>query len=179
MSVPRVWSAYLLDMDLPRWGNTIAGKERALLVERRAYENREDAGSFAFVLAMVVAMRLMGRLWWCKCGSWSLWTSDVVSSHNSAVARAFSAGRAGATQPAAGDRQAGAVRDGRGRGPSGGAVDPRPRRARARAAVAARTAHHIGVDPVRLAWAARSPRTTGAAYAIIMGYPRTAGLTAT
>ena len=25
----------------------------------------------------------MGRLWWCKCGSWALWTSDTVSSHNS------------------------------------------------------------------------------------------------
>ena len=35
------------------------------------------------VAATAVVLRLQGRLWWCACGGWNLWSSDVWSSHNS------------------------------------------------------------------------------------------------
>ncbi len=36
------------------------------------------AGMFA---AMVVSMRLMGRVWWCDQGDWAFWISDVWTPH--------------------------------------------------------------------------------------------------
>ena len=33
------------------------------------------------VLTMIVGMRLEGRVWWCACGGWEIWKSDVWSSH--------------------------------------------------------------------------------------------------
>ena len=32
---------------------------------------------------MVVALRLEGRVWWCECGGWNPWASDVWSRHSS------------------------------------------------------------------------------------------------
>jgi len=37
--------------------------------------------SVAAIVLMIVGMRLEGRLWWCACGGWQLWKSDVWSSH--------------------------------------------------------------------------------------------------
>lgn len=34
-------------------------------------------------IALVVALRLEDRLWWCACGRWNLWSSDVWGPHNS------------------------------------------------------------------------------------------------
>ena len=34
-------------------------------------------------LAMIVALRLMGRVWWCACGGWELWNGEIWSSHTS------------------------------------------------------------------------------------------------
>lgn len=39
--------------------------------------------ALAVAAVMVTTLRLMSRVWWCKCGQWNLWTSDTVSSHNS------------------------------------------------------------------------------------------------
>lgn len=36
------------------------------------------AGMFA---AMIVSMRLMGRVWWCDQGDWAFWISDVWTPH--------------------------------------------------------------------------------------------------
>jgi len=35
----------------------------------------------AILAAMVIAMRIEGRVWWCDCGTIRLWVSDVWSSH--------------------------------------------------------------------------------------------------
>lgn len=35
------------------------------------------------VLGMVIALRAMGRTWWCKCGSLVPWTLDMQSLHGS------------------------------------------------------------------------------------------------
>ncbi len=35
------------------------------------------------VLGMVIALRVMGRTWWCKCGSPVPWTLDMQSLHGS------------------------------------------------------------------------------------------------
>lgn len=37
----------------------------------------------AAVVAMALALRAMGRIWWCKCGSWTPWSFQVWSMHNS------------------------------------------------------------------------------------------------
>jgi hypothetical protein len=37
--------------------------------------------SILAVLTMIIGMRLEGRVWWCACGGWELWKSDVWSSH--------------------------------------------------------------------------------------------------
>ncbi|MEW6280040.1 MAG: DUF2585 family protein [Candidatus Eremiobacterota bacterium] len=37
----------------------------------------------AVLLGAVLVLRLMGRSWWCGCGSWSPWWGDIHSSHNS------------------------------------------------------------------------------------------------
>jgi hypothetical protein len=33
------------------------------------------------VLAAILAMRAEGRVWWCKCGQWYPWVSDIWSDH--------------------------------------------------------------------------------------------------
>jgi len=35
----------------------------------------------ATFVGMILAMRALGRIWWCECGGWALWKSDVWSSH--------------------------------------------------------------------------------------------------
>ncbi len=35
----------------------------------------------AVFAGMIAAMLFEGRIWWCACGSWALWKSDVWSSH--------------------------------------------------------------------------------------------------
>jgi hypothetical protein len=54
-------------------------------MERAALPSRRHGvlACLGLLLMAVVVLRLMGRVWWCKCGSWALWTSDVISSHNS------------------------------------------------------------------------------------------------
>ena len=37
----------------------------------------------AMAIAMVAALRLEDRLWWCACGRWNPWSSDVWGAHNS------------------------------------------------------------------------------------------------
>jgi len=37
--------------------------------------------SLATVAAAGAAMRSEGRVWWCKCGRWNLWVSDIWSEH--------------------------------------------------------------------------------------------------
>lgn len=37
----------------------------------------------AVAIAMVAALRLEDRLWWCACARWNLWSSDVWGAHNS------------------------------------------------------------------------------------------------
>lgn len=32
-------------------------------------------------IVAVVVLRAMGRVWWCACGGWSPWISDIWSSH--------------------------------------------------------------------------------------------------
>jgi hypothetical protein len=39
--------------------------------------------AFGLVGAMVVTLRAMGRVWWCKCAAWSPVSWTVASSHNS------------------------------------------------------------------------------------------------
>lgn len=33
------------------------------------------------VIGAVVTLRAMGRVWWCACGRWNPWISDIWSSH--------------------------------------------------------------------------------------------------
>ena len=35
------------------------------------------------IVGMIVVLALMGRLWWCACGRWFLWTSETGGQHNS------------------------------------------------------------------------------------------------
>jgi hypothetical protein len=35
------------------------------------------------VAAMAVALRAMGRVWWCQVGDWAPWSFDIWSPHNS------------------------------------------------------------------------------------------------
>jgi hypothetical protein len=35
------------------------------------------------MLAAALIERLLGRVWWCKCGGWVPWSWDVWSTHNS------------------------------------------------------------------------------------------------
>jgi hypothetical protein len=37
----------------------------------------------ALVLVMMVVLRLQGRIWWCACGTPTLFSTQVASSHNS------------------------------------------------------------------------------------------------
>lgn len=37
----------------------------------------------ACLSVLVVVFRLTGRLWWCKCGEFFLWSGDINSMHNS------------------------------------------------------------------------------------------------
>jgi hypothetical protein len=39
--------------------------------------------SLAVVVVAGAIERSLGRLWWCKCGSWVPWSWDVWSTHNS------------------------------------------------------------------------------------------------
>jgi Protein of unknown function (DUF2585) len=40
-------------------------------------------GSTGLLLAMTLVLIVMGRRWWCACGSWDLTSWDIWSSHNS------------------------------------------------------------------------------------------------
>ncbi|MEX0725779.1 MAG: DUF2585 family protein [Planctomycetaceae bacterium] len=33
------------------------------------------------MIVITVQLRVQGRLWWCACGEWFLWSGDVVSPH--------------------------------------------------------------------------------------------------
>jgi hypothetical protein len=35
-----------------------------------------------FVVAVLI-LRAMGRIWWCRCGEWFLWTTEAYSPHTS------------------------------------------------------------------------------------------------
>ncbi len=37
--------------------------------------------SLLVVMVTVVALRAQGRVWWCKCGQWYPWVSDIWSEH--------------------------------------------------------------------------------------------------
>lgn len=37
----------------------------------------------ATLLALVIVFRMTGRLWWCKCGEFFLYSGDINSMHNS------------------------------------------------------------------------------------------------
>lgn len=41
------------------------------------------AASFAVVVLAVIQLRYQGRVWWCKLGDYSPWSSDAWGSHNS------------------------------------------------------------------------------------------------
>ncbi len=47
--------------------------------------SRTRAYVLTFVIVVVAAVLewLLGRLWWCKCGSLSVWSWDIWSTHNS------------------------------------------------------------------------------------------------
>lgn len=38
------------------------------------------AGVLVFTL---VQLRVQGRVWWCACGQWNLWSGDIWTEHNS------------------------------------------------------------------------------------------------
>ncbi len=54
-----------------------AGKPRAVCAGVVA------AGTLAMVAVTAGLLRLLGRRWWCKCGSLHLWIGNVWSGHNS------------------------------------------------------------------------------------------------
>src|SRR5918993_327909 len=35
------------------------------------------------ILATVILLRFFGRLWWCACNQFSLWSADAYGPHNS------------------------------------------------------------------------------------------------
>jgi hypothetical protein len=35
------------------------------------------------IVIMMIVLAAMGRLWWCACGEWFLWTSQIGGKHNS------------------------------------------------------------------------------------------------
>ncbi|MGE3316384.1 MAG: DUF2585 family protein, partial [Planctomycetaceae bacterium] len=39
--------------------------------------------TLAAIAVMAIVLRTQGRVWWCACGEWNLWSGDVWSSHNS------------------------------------------------------------------------------------------------
>lgn len=41
------------------------------------------AGAAVILVLMTLALAVMGRRWWCACGTWSLSSWDIWSSHNS------------------------------------------------------------------------------------------------
>jgi len=41
------------------------------------------AAGIVVVGLTTLQLRAQGRLWWCVCGEWNLWSGDVWSSHNS------------------------------------------------------------------------------------------------
>lgn len=44
---------------------------------------RAVAIMIASLVVLVVVFRLTGRLWWCKCGEFFLWSGDINTMHNS------------------------------------------------------------------------------------------------
>lgn len=56
-----------------------AGSESSLTPRRSRIA--PAALTVLILLVMILALRLEGRRWWCACGEWSLWKSDVWSSH--------------------------------------------------------------------------------------------------
>jgi len=44
---------------------------------------RHIAATLLILTGAAVALFAMGRIWWCKCGEPFLWSSDIVSTHNS------------------------------------------------------------------------------------------------
>jgi hypothetical protein len=52
--------------------------------ERRAWKNPWLGLALLLVLTLTtVQLHLQGRKWWCDCGQFSPWTSDIHSAHNS------------------------------------------------------------------------------------------------
>lgn len=39
--------------------------------------------TIAIVVVTLFVLQAQGRVWWCSCGEWNLWSGDVWSSHNS------------------------------------------------------------------------------------------------
>jgi hypothetical protein len=37
----------------------------------------------ALLVVMAAVLHLMGRVWWCSCGQYNIWASDIWSKHNS------------------------------------------------------------------------------------------------
>ncbi|WP_302120370.1 DUF2585 family protein [Allorhodopirellula heiligendammensis] len=35
------------------------------------------------IIVMATCLRMMGRQWWCRCGTWVPWSWDIQTSHNS------------------------------------------------------------------------------------------------
>ena len=52
------------------------------MITRREYTTAALA-AFGVTLAMIAALRLEERIWWCACGQLLFWVGDPNSSHNS------------------------------------------------------------------------------------------------
>jgi len=50
---------------------------------RAAIQRWPLGGAALVVVAMVLALRSMGRVWWCQVGDRAIWSGDVWSAHNS------------------------------------------------------------------------------------------------
>lgn len=50
---------------------------------RELFEKRTTAVSLGIVTIAIIALNLLGRVWWCDEGDWSPWSWQVNSAHNS------------------------------------------------------------------------------------------------
>jgi hypothetical protein len=50
---------------------------------RLALEQKHAAAAVAITGSTLLVLRSYGRPWWCACGSWVPWSTDINGSHNS------------------------------------------------------------------------------------------------
>lgn len=58
-------------------------RESISAISNLGFTWRYLAATLILITTATLALSAMGRIWWCKCGGSFIWSSDIVSTHNS------------------------------------------------------------------------------------------------